>query len=54
MFPYADNSLSFWTGYFTSRPNDKEYARVGSQNLLASNKLYALAAINQSTDKEQL
>jgi len=29
MFPYADNENSFWTGYFTSRANDKEYIRRG-------------------------
>jgi lysosomal alpha-mannosidase len=27
MFPYADNENSFWTGYFSSRANDKEYIR---------------------------
>lgn len=30
MFPYADNPLSYWTGYFTSRAADKEYVRRGS------------------------
>lgn len=33
MFPYADNPLSFWTGYFTSRANDKGYIRRASHNL---------------------
>ena len=28
MFPYADNNASFWTGYFTSRANNKAYERV--------------------------
>ena len=46
MFPYADSSTSFWTGYFTSRPNDKSYIRRGSHNLHASNKLYALKVID--------
>lgn len=46
MFPYADNEQSFWTGYFTSRPNDKEYIRRGQHNLMASNKLFALKAID--------
>lgn len=30
MFPYADNSLSFWTGYFTSRANAKGYIKRAS------------------------
>jgi len=47
MFPYADDDVSYWTGYFTSRANDKEYVRRGSHNLMASNKLYAMTAINQ-------
>lgn len=46
MFPYADGSTSYWTGYFTSRANDKEYVRRGSHNLMASNKLFALKAID--------
>lgn len=45
MFPYADNSVSYWTGYFTSRANAKLYFRRGSQNLHASTKLYALETI---------
>jgi lysosomal alpha-mannosidase len=27
MFPYANNDVSYWTGYFSSRANDKEYIR---------------------------
>ena len=27
MFPYADNTNDYWTGYFTSRPNSKKYIR---------------------------
>jgi len=23
MFPYSDNANGYWTGYFSSRPNDK-------------------------------
>ena len=42
LFPYADGADSFWTGYFTSRANAKEYVRRGSRNLLASNKMYGL------------
>jgi lysosomal alpha-mannosidase len=37
LFPYSDNSNSYWTGYFTSRPNDKGYIRRASSNYHASN-----------------
>jgi hypothetical protein len=37
MFPYADNQYSYWTGFFSSRPNSKAYIRHAGQILLASN-----------------
>lgn len=30
MFPYADNQYSYMTGFYSSRPNSKEYIRRGS------------------------
>lgn len=36
MFPYSDNPDSYWTGYFSSRPNDKEYIRKASHIFDAS------------------
>lgn len=39
MFPYSDNADSYWTGYFTSRPNDKEYIRKLEHNYHSSSKL---------------
>jgi len=36
MFPYADAADSVWSGYFSSRPNDKEYIRRASKNFDAS------------------
>lgn len=47
MFPYANNDVSYWTGYFTSRANDKEYIRRAEHTLQASNKLFALNSLNQ-------
>ena len=44
--PYADIPNSFWTGYYTSRPNLKKYVRDGSHNLHASNELYAMRVID--------
>lgn len=49
MFPYADSDVSYWTGYFTSRANDKKYIRDASHTLHSSNKLFALAGIKQTT-----
>jgi hypothetical protein len=46
MFPYADSDAAFWTGYFTSRPNDKKYMRDASHTLQSSNNLFALASID--------
>jgi hypothetical protein len=49
LFPYADNEESFWTGYFTSRANDKKYMRDASHILHSSNKLFSLKGIDQKT-----
>jgi len=54
IFPYADNEDSYWTGYFTSRANDKGYMRTASHSLHSSNKLFALAVIDQTTSDEQV
>ncbi len=54
MFPYADNDVSFWTGYFSSRANDKKYMRDASHTLHSSNKLFALASIDQKTTDVQI
>jgi hypothetical protein len=37
MFPYADNPNGYWTGYFSSRANDKEQIRRFSSYYHASN-----------------
>ena len=41
IFPYADSTDNYWTGYFTSRANSKKQTRDGQYNLHASNKLYS-------------
>jgi len=46
LFPYANNNISFWTGYFTSRANLKEYARKGSSLYRGWNKLGLMNFIN--------
>mmetsp|Transcript_30443 Transcript_30443/g.29834 ORF Transcript_30443/g.29834 Transcript_30443/m.29834 type:complete len:157 (+) Transcript_30443:759-1229(+) len=54
LFPYADNSQAYWTGYFTSRSNLKEYIRRASRHLTASHNLYALKFIDQANDQATL
>lgn len=54
MFPYADRKFAYWTGYFTSRPNDKKYMRDASHVLHSSNKLYALAALDKTTSDSDI
>ena len=46
MFPYADQPDDYWTGYFTSRANDKRQDRLAQHTLLASAELFGNAAIN--------
>jgi hypothetical protein len=53
MFPYSDNPDSYWTGYFTSRPNDKEQIRRASSNYHASSQLLAQHVISQEATLEE-
>jgi len=46
LFPYSAPPANFWTGYFTSRANQKGYIRSGSHITHASNQLYAIKALN--------
>lgn len=44
--PYADDSKSYWTGFYTSRPNFKETVREASRTFQAANHHLTLAALN--------
>jgi len=46
MFPYADDELSYWTGYFTSRANAKGFTRRGSANLHSTAKMFGADIID--------
>lgn len=50
LFPYSDNPDAYWTGYYTSRPNQKEYVRRASYNYHASAQLYAQKVLDQNAD----
>jgi lysosomal alpha-mannosidase len=52
MFPYANNDVSYWTGYFSSRANDKEYIRRAQHTLHSSNKLFTLNSLNQEINAQ--
>jgi hypothetical protein len=54
MFPYADSSTAFWTGYFTTRANAKAYVRRGSSNMHAVNKMFGQEVIDQSKDQTRI
>jgi len=54
LFPYAGEEHGYWTGFYTSRANSKEYVRRASHNLHASSQLFALKALDQSTSNEMM
>jgi hypothetical protein len=46
LLPYADDYKSYWTGFYTSRPNFKETVREASRSYQAANHHLTLAALN--------
>jgi hypothetical protein len=46
MFPYADNPMDFWTGYYTSRAGAKKQVRDGQAVLHAASSIFAKKAIS--------
>ena len=49
LMPYADNAESYWTGFFSSRPNDKLMIRDASHLLHSSNDLFALEHLKRAS-----
>jgi len=45
MMPYKDDSTSYWTGFYTSRPQLKSYIRKASSVYHAASKLLAMTGI---------
>ena len=54
MFPYSSAPDSYWTGYFTTRPNQKQYIRRASREYKASNQLYAMQVIDEKASDEKI
>ena len=52
MFPYADQTDDYWTGYFTSRADYKKQDRQVAANFHASSKIYAQKLIEEGVDEE--
>ena len=46
MLPYADSEDTYWTGFYSSRANNKDYIKTASNNIRAALKLYTLKAID--------
>jgi hypothetical protein len=54
MFPYSDHPDAYWTGYFSSRANSKEFIRRGSHNLHATTNVFAEKMFDQGLEESQL
>ncbi|XP_060656740.1 LOW QUALITY PROTEIN: lysosomal alpha-mannosidase-like [Drosophila nasuta] len=53
-FPYASDSHSYWTGYFTSRPTQKRFERDGNHLLQTVKQLSAFAKLTNEKQTEDL
>ena len=45
MFPYADKPTSYWTGFYTSRPNLKKMIKDLTSQYYASQYLFEIKKI---------
>lgn len=50
-FPYTDNDVDYWTGYFTSRPFDKALGRQLESQLRAADLLNTFALMSKCKHK---
>lgn len=53
MFPYGAGTHDYWTGYFTSRANAKEYVRRTSSANDASSLLHSMNVIDVNASDEE-
>uniref|UniRef100_A0AB38ZEA6 Alpha-mannosidase n=1 Tax=Ectomocoris sp. TaxID=3104572 RepID=A0AB38ZEA6_9HEMI len=49
-FPYSSDPESFWTGYFTSRPTQKRFERMGNNFLQIGKQLLAISNLPSTVD----
>lgn len=52
--PYASASNSYWTGYYTSRPNSKRLERMGNNLLQVTKQLIAFEKIKTKDYSDDL
>jgi len=52
LFPYQSSPSCYWTGYFSSRANNKAQVRQGSSNLHAANSIYKTLLLDKNLDQE--
>ncbi|KAJ8870547.1 hypothetical protein PR048_029570 [Dryococelus australis] len=48
-FPYGNDPHSYWTGYFTSRPTNKRYERIGNNFLQVCKQLSVLSRVSDKS-----
>jgi len=48
--PYADDSKSYWTGFYSSKPNLKEAIREAQKTYMTLNNHLAITAINFNSE----
>jgi len=53
-FPYASDAHSYWTGFFTSRPNSKRLVRDASKWLQLAKQMASKALIQNKTEVSYL
>ncbi|CAB3385076.1 Hypothetical predicted protein [Cloeon dipterum] len=53
-FPYASEKHTYWTGYFTSRPNLKKFERDGNNLLQVCKQMHAITSSGESDDLNSL
>ena len=54
MMPYASSENNYWTGFYTSRPNNKSFVRHGLAQYQAVSKIFAGKVVNQKIEDDEI
>ena len=52
MIQYSDTENDTWTGFYTTRPNQKDFIKRASNSIKAANKLYSEKMLDPSIDQD--